>query len=257
MICNLRHTTACLFTCLAFAGGLRADEAPAASEHPLAPAIRDATEAMKKIDAVPGYEAAFFKREVVGSKLISQKLRMKVRHDPFSVYLFFENPNKGREVIYVDGRNNGKLLVHETGLLGLAGKMELSPTDRMAMGENRYPVTMAGISKGVEAVIKQWEMESNYGETEVKFFKDAKLEDMQCRVWESSHPQPRKQFKFKVTRLWIDEATGFPVRIQQFGFPKRGGAEDPVVEDYMFTKIQTDVKLTDADFDSNNPRYNF
>ncbi|MEZ6059823.1 MAG: DUF1571 domain-containing protein [Planctomycetaceae bacterium] len=257
MIFRLRQTAVCILAGLAFTGTTQADEAADAKEHPLTPAIRYATECMAKVDSLPGYEATFFKREVVGSTLVSQKLRIKIRHEPFSVYLYFETPNEGREVIYVDGSNSGNLLVHEAGLAGLIGTLELAPGSPTAMNENRYPVTMAGISKAVQAVIDQWEEETKYAECEVKYFKDAKLGTMKCRVVESSHPEPRKQFKFHKTRLWVDEATGYPVRIQQFAFPKKAGAEPPVVEDYTFTDIKTDVKLTDVDFDTKNPKYNF
>ncbi len=83
----------------------------------------------------------------------------------------------------------------------MIGTLELSPTGSQAMAENRYPITKAGISNMVKAVIEQWEEETKYGETTVKYYKDAKLGDSTCKVIESIHPQPRKQFKFHMTRL--------------------------------------------------------
>ncbi len=112
----------------------------------------------------------------------------------------------------------------------------------------------------VQAVIEQWEVESKYGECDVKYFSDAKIEKYEkynCRVIESSHPEPRRQFPFQITRLWIDEKTQLPVRVQQFGFPKKKDAKPPVIEDYLFTDVQPDLRLTDSDFDKDNPAYNF
>ena len=235
----------------------QADETTRTAEHPLIPAIRYAKACLEKVEAFPGYEATFFKREVVGTTTVSQKIRMKIRHKPFSVYLYFQNPHEGREVIYVEGRNNGKLIVHEAGLLSIAGAMELMPTDSMVMSENRYPITMAGIANAVDAVIKQWQAESKFGEIEVKYFKDAKMGSLKCRVIESTHPHPRRQFDNHKTRLWIDSESGIPVRIQKFGFPKRTGDKPPVLEDYTFTDLKTDVRLTDSDFDQNNSKYSF
>jgi hypothetical protein len=57
--------------------------------------------------------------------------------------------------------------------------------------------------------------------------------------------------------LWIDKDTGIAVRVQQYGFPVRNGAKPPIVEDYVFTDIQTSVQISDRDFDPNNPRYNY
>ncbi|MCA9082428.1 MAG: DUF1571 domain-containing protein [Planctomycetaceae bacterium] len=244
-----------LMTCLS-AGLLIADDS-GQNEHPLRPAIRYATTCLEKIEAVPGYEASFVKQEVVGNSTVHHQMKIKVRHRPFSVYLYFETPHEGREVIYVEGRNNGKLLAHEGGLLNFVGTMELSPTDPTAMSENRYPITKAGIANLVRAVIEQWEEETRYGESDVKYYKDAKLGSLNCRVIECTHPVPRRQFPFHRTRLWIDDASGFPVRVQQFGFPAVAGGNPPTVEDYRFTDIRTDVRLTDADFDRANSRYSF
>ena len=109
----------------------------------------------------------------------------------------------------------------------------------------------------VRQTIKTWEEEAKYQGTEVKYFKDAKLGDMTCRVIESTHPKPFRQFKNHKVRLWVDSATGIPVRIQTFWFPRKAGAPAPIVEDYTFMNVKTDVRLSDADFDRNNRKYSF
>ena len=225
--------------------------------HPLTPALKYAKQSYEKAAALKAYEATFQKRELVNNAIINHRVRMKFRKEPFSVYLYFESPHEGREVIYVDGRNNNNLLAHESGLASLIGTLELSPTGSQAMSENRYPITRAGIANLAKAVIDQWERELEYGETEVKYYKDAKVAEYSCKVIESSHPTPRRQFPFHMTRLWIDDKTGLPVRVQQFGFPAGKNAKPPVVEDYIFTGIRPQTRLTDRDFDVNNPKYNF
>jgi len=226
-------------------------------EHPLQPAIKYAEKSYAKAATLDSYVATFQKRELVGNTIVSQRAKMKFRSDPFSVYLYFESPHEGREVIYVDGRNNGNLLAHEAGFASLIGTLELSPTGSQVMSENRYPITRAGIANLAKAVIDQWEKELQYGETEVKYYKDAKVGEYSCKVIESSHPRPRRQFPFHMTRLWIDDASGLPVRVQQFGFPTKRDAKPPVIEDYIFSSIRSDTRLTDRDFDVNNPKYNF
>ena len=226
-------------------------------EHPLVPAIKYAKTCLEKVESLPGYEATFWKKEVVGSSTVSHKMKLKIRHKPFSVYLYFLDPHEGREVIYVEGQNNGKLIAHEAGLFSIAGAMELDPTSSMAMSENRYPITNAGIANTMKIMIKQWEEELKYGEIDVKYFKDAKIEGMTCRVIEASHPTPRKQFTSHKVRLWVDTATGIPVRMQKYGFPRRSGEQPPLVEEYTFTNLQTNTRLSDADFSRKNSKYSF
>lgn len=250
-------TTTCL---LALTLGLSsvsfADEADK-DKHPLVPAIKYAKTCLEKVEALPGYEATFWKKEVVGSSTVSHKMKLKIRHKPFSVYLYFMDPHEGREVIYVEGQNNGKLIAHEAGLFSIAGAMELDPTSSMAMRENRYPITNAGIANTLKIMIQQWEEELKYGEIEVKYFKDARIEDMTCRVIEASHPTPRKQFNSHKVRLWVDMATGIPVRMQKYGFPRRSGEQAPLVEEYTFTNLRTNTRLSDADFSKENSKYSF
>ncbi|HQX50780.1 MAG TPA: DUF1571 domain-containing protein [Planctomycetaceae bacterium] len=242
-----------------FVGGFAwGDEtAKPATEHPLTPALRHAKSCLERVSEMPSYECTFEKKEVVGKHVITQTMRMKVRHEPFSVYMYFEKPNAGREVIFVAGKNNNNLLVHEAGFASLIGTLELAPDGSQAMSENRYPITKAGIANLLEAIIQQWDAETKYGETEVKYFEDAKVGNMACRVIESTHPQPRKQFNFHITRLWIDEKSGLPVRVQQFGFPTKKNSKPPLLEDYTFSNIKAEVRLTDRDFDTKNPSYNY
>lgn len=238
---------------------VRADEKSATEQkHPLIPAIDYAQQCLEKVERLSGYEATFFKKEVVGRNLISHKMKLKIRHQPFSVYLLFQNPHEGREVIYVAGKNNGKLVAHEAGLFtSLVGAMELAPTDSLVMSENRYPITEAGIANALKMLIVQWQKETRYGEVDVKYYKDAKLGSLNCRVIESSHPKPRKQFDNHKIRLWVDTKSGLPVRFQKYGFPATKGAKAPVIEEYTYLDLKTDTQLTNRDFDRNNPKYKF
>ena len=226
-------------------------------EHPLTPALGAAKQCLRLAKAMSGYECLFSKKEVVDDDMIAQTMKLKIRHNPFSVYMLFREPRAGREVIFVDGQNENKLLVHETGLAALIGTLKLSPDDPKVLAENRYPITRAGVANMVAAVIAIWESETKYGEVDVKYFEDAKVGDYTCRVIESTHPHPRRQFQFQMTRLWIDQKSGLAVRVQQFGFPKKKDGKPPVIEDYTFTAIQPDIRLSDRDFDKNNPNYNF
>lgn len=240
----------------------RADttEAPTAAvdeAHPLAPVLKMARESRESLRQVRDYEATFVKRETVGRRVKSATMDMKFRAEPFSVYFFFRGDNEGREVIYMDGRNDNLLLAHEVGLKGLIGTVSLSPTSPEAMGESRHPITRAGILNMLDGVIEQWEQEAKYGEVEVKYYPNAKLGELECKVIEALHPVPRRQFRFHMTRLYIDKATNIPVRLEQYGFPPKAGAKPTLQEEYTYINLRTNVGLSDLDFDPKNPKYNF
>lgn len=228
-------------------------------QHPLAQPIEHARKAREVLDGVKDYTAIFSKQEMIGQQLKKTSMNLKFREEPFSVYMQFGKPYEGREVIYVAGANKNMLLAHDTGVRAiLGGTVSLDPESNQAMEDNRYPVTMLGLRKMVERIIEQWEAEGKFGETNVKYFPNAKLgADVSCRVIESSHPQPRKQFKFQMTRLYIDKATGIAIRVEQYGFPQRGEKTSPLVEEYTYMSLKTNAGLTDADFDAKNTNYAF
>lgn len=226
--------------------------------HPIVPLLERAYESRKALDAIQDYEAVFSKREIVGKKLLSSTLNLKIREEPFCVYLkFVDTSNAGREVLYFSGRNDGKLLVHEDGISRLLGTFKFKPDDKTVMAENRYPITMVGMRNLVEKVIQQWEFEGQYGEMEVQHRPESKLDGRECDVLEATHPQPRNQFKYHLTRLWIDSETKFPVRVEQYLFPTKAGEAPQIVEEYTYTKIRVNLGLGDNDFDPKNPKFNF
>jgi hypothetical protein len=227
-------------------------------QHPLAPALEQAYKAREALAGVKDYTAVFSKQELVGNDIKRASMTIKFREEPFSVYMLFGKPYEGREVIYVAGANNNLLLAHDTGVRAvLGGTVSLAPESERAMEDNRYPITMIGLKNMLDRIISQWEAEGQYGETNVRYFPNATLgKDVACRVIESSHPQPRKQFKFQMTRLYIDKQTGIAIRVEQYGFPKNG-EKAPLVEEYTYMSVKTNVGLTARDFDAKNSSYAF
>jgi hypothetical protein len=79
---------------------------------------------------VRDYTAVFTKTECVDDRLITQTMDMKFRHQPFSVYLCRRwNGKPGREVLFVAGANDGRLLVREAGLKSITGTLSFAPDD--------------------------------------------------------------------------------------------------------------------------------
>ena len=218
-------------------------------EHPLAKAIRYAKVSLDAAESLPGYTASLRRREIVDGKPVDGTCAVKFRAEPFSVYMRFTDPeHAGRQVLYVEGQNGGKMLAREAGgLSSLAGTVKLAPDSPLVTANSRHPITSAGLANMARGVIARWTEESRYGECDVKYFAEAELEGRPVVVIESSHPVPRKEFRYARTRLWMDKETKLPVRLQQYEF-RRGGGEPVLAEDYTYTDVRTDVRLSDADF---------
>ena len=236
--------------------------AAATKEHPLTAFLQAAEKSRAALAGVQDYTAMFIKMEVVRGKKFPHSMAMKFRSKPFSVYLYFTDKHKGRRVLYVEGQNGGKLLAKDGGLGAIVGTIALLPDSRKAMEEGRYPITKIGVANMLDAVIEQWKQELNSPHVTTKVIdgsklkpKDRRLPTIECTVLESEHAKPEKGVEFFRTRLYLDKKTNLPVRVEQYGFPKRSGRKPPLLAEYTYWDLKTNVGLKDIDFSRANPRY--
>ena len=231
-------------------------------QHPLMPALEWARNGYQKIDReIKDYTCTLIKRERINGQLLDHEfIFCKVRHNPFSVYMYFLGPaaQQGREVIYVEGKNNGDLLAHEgKGPKSLFGTVALKPTSILAMTNNRYPITEVGVKNLTHRLIEVAEQDVKYDECTVNFFKGAKVGDVSTTLIEVNHPVPRRNFLFNVAKVYVDDQLDIPIRYEAYEWPATPGGEPVLLEEYTYTNMKVNVGLTDADFDDNNPAYKF
>ncbi len=244
-------------------------EAP--NQHPLDPALQMAHDGLQRIRTqIRDYTCILVKRERLKNELSDhQYIFTKIRHRqydqgqlvvPFSVYMYFLKPAeiKGREVIFVEGRNNGKLCAHEGGRRGsLLPSVWLNPDSPLALQDSRYPITDVGIENLVLKLIERGQRERQFPDIEVTFKKNARINDRICTVLEIRHPQRRPEYEFYFAQIFIDDQLGVPIRYAAYGWPEAPQAEPSVLEEYTYMQLKVNVGLTDEDFDPNNKNYNF
>ena len=246
---------------LAEATALKADlrAAKPVVEGPSARAIRTIKECRDRFASVTDYTCTFFKRERIDGVLSDMNvMAMKSRTRPHSVYFRFQQPNKGREAIYVEGRNDGYVLAHDVGFTKLlAGTMRLDPHGARAMENCRHPITKAGIGHLIETVHDRWTSELRDDESVVIFDPKMRLGSAPCLLIETIHPRPAPQYLFHKVRLFIDTALGLPVRFEAYDWPAKLGEAPLLLEEYAYDDIKLNPGLTPADFDAANPQYTF
>src|SRR5262245_11056709 len=228
------------------------------ANHPLNPVLETVRASHEAIRKIPGYTCTFTKQEQLKKgPPLRQVMILKFRREPFSVYLKYIEPHPGREVIFVDGRNKGKLQVHEpSGLASFVGTLSIAPTSSEAMKENRYPVTMIGIEKVLDTAIGDMEQGLKYADVKVDRYPKARVGNIDCTMFEIFYPQ-REAFKIHKARLYFDKKTQLPIRAEQYAVPSKTGEEPPLLEEYTYSDLKLDAPISDADFDLNNASYGF
>lgn len=236
--------------------------------HPLDRAIVMAHGGLKHIkENVHDYTAILVKRERVGDRVGEANfMKIKIRNErnfdthstPFSVYMKFLKPRavSGREVIWVKGANQNKLIAHETGLLRLK-RFYLDPDGFIAMKGQRYPIYQAGLENLVLELIKKAERDRLAGECQVQYNNGAEINKRSCTLIEVVHPERKPPYEFHKAKVYIDNQLNIPVRYAAYGWPTAPGKAPPLLEEYTYINVKLNVGLTDRDFDPGNPEYDY
>jgi hypothetical protein len=240
-------------------GGASTSSALVTATDPIALARQAIADCRARYRQVHDYTCSFLKRERIDGQLTPlHVMTMKVRTQPMSIYIQFQKPNRGREAIYVAGRNGGHVLAHDVGLgKVLAGTLSLDPRGARAMEDCLHPITEAGIGHLIDTVATHWASELSTAETQITFHPNARVGSHPSTMIESAHPHHRPGFLFHKVKLYIDHVHGLPIRFEAYDWPKHPGAVPELVEEYTYLNLKLNVGLTDADFDADNARYSF
>lgn len=220
-----------------------------------------AREGIERATAVHDYTCTFLKRERVGRTLgEEQRLFMKVRHEPFSVYTRFEAPAdlKGQEALYVEGQNDGMLIAHTTGLTGkVVGTVRLDPTGYLAMNGNRHPITSAGIKNLLVQLVALGEREPRAAQCAITYGPGPEIDGRPCQRLEIVQKAPQGNFRLARVEVDIDEEWQLPVHYAAYEWSKGLRPQPELIEEYTYLNLRFNVGLTDRDFDPSNPEYSF
>ncbi|TWU25362.1 hypothetical protein Pla52o_16630 [Novipirellula galeiformis] len=215
------------------------------------------------------YTCTVVVRERVKGRLQSPRyLDAKVRHQriengkivtPLSIYVKFKAPEevKQREVLYVDGQNDGKLLVRNGGARLAFLVLSLDPTGRIAMHDSLYPITELGIKRLIQRIADVGKRELVYNEHTVTLRDDVKLHDRVCTRIDLTHPKRRDHFESHLARIYVDNELKIPIRYESYDWPAEGSDDPVLLAEYTYLDLKLNVGLTDADFDKTNPAYQF
>lgn len=219
-------------------------------------------QAIQKLEKSKGYTATFYKQEVVhGNMTKPQAMQVKIRHQPFSVYMKWVAGDKGRELLYVDGKHDNDMLIH----LGKGGRvlptLKLNPNGDQAMKEARYPVTDMGILNLAKKIVAYRKRDlGNKKLPKCVMFDNQILNDRKCYCFVIEYESQADSKDYRKSILFVDKQHLLPVCIQNFAW---GGESQSVaerdkatlIEDYRYSGLRLNNRLADSDFDRTNKSY--
>jgi Protein of unknown function (DUF1571) len=215
-------------------------------------AIALLTEARDCFQNVRDYECRLIKQERIKGTLLPQSVMfVKVRNKPFSVFLRCESPaaDRGMEVCYVEGRDQGMMRVHPPRILGVLGFWSVDPHDARAFEKNRHCIIDAGLGTLLENTARYWERERRLNKTLVRITND-EVAGRACTRIETIHPEcDRVHFYGCRCVLWLDNETHLPAGAETYDWPVRNSLEESVLlESYRYLGLRCNIGLGASDF---------
>jgi hypothetical protein len=216
--------------------------------------------AEKRLSVIDDYTATFRKQERLKGKLGPvQSIQIKVRNEPFAVYMRFLAPKEGKEAIYGVGMHDGKVIAHNGDWTRrLIPRLAVAPTDPIALADNRHPITEAGLHSLTHRLVAFRELDLKDAEAETLL---DRVTDEEGEPWLRSihtHVSQNDERPFYRVEVLYDPETFIPHKITSYDWPAPAEGEPlSLAESYEYDDLNFDVNLTDRDFDITNPDYEF
>jgi hypothetical protein len=224
-------------------------------------------EGSRKLQSILYYTATFYKQERVNGELCeNQVVQLKLRQEPFSVYMKWLAGATGQELLYIDGCNNGNLLVRIGGWKGrMLPALNIDPHGSTAMKTSRYPVTQLGVGRLAATLMRDrrrdLQRESGYFATLNQL---QKCNERDCYYFELEYEHPSHSPTYRKTVQYIDKERSLPIYIKNYTWPQCVSDvdlsrldESTLIEFYSYVDLDLEAKLADSDFSRTNTSYRF
>lgn len=221
---------------------------------------------VKFLSDIHSYTATFSKSERLDGELEDQVMSLKIRQQPYSVYMKWITGDKGRELIYVDGANDGNMLVKLGGLKGrFLPTLRLDPYGSRAMAECRHPVTTAGIRQAAEELLRYRRKDLTQPEgVECRMLEDQPFDGRTCYCYMIQYKDPTYCADYHRSIVYLENENMMPVQICNYQWLENTDdlspedlADASICEDYRYTNIKMGLQFADAEFDKSHENYGF
>lgn len=181
---------------------------------------------------------------------------------PLSIYLHFLAPKNvvDRRLIFVEGANQGKILVRNGGKHFDYVIADVDPNSDAAREETLVPITGIGFNRllahMIDVLEKHRQVDPVGDNTTAQRIRGAKINGRECTVIRITHPRPMQGLEFHQANVFVDKELHAPVRVDYSDWPKIEGRPAPLIAEYTYTNLKLNVNLPDSTFSTSRLRGN-
>lgn len=213
-------------------------------------ARRLTTDAVDRFKTVEDYTCRLNKKVRKNGVLhIDRDVSVKYKKPRHYYFRWNSGMARGREVIFVQGKNNDKIVAHPGGIFKLL-TFHLDPEGYLAMKENRHSLKSSGMEKIMALVESNAALAQSKGLDAIRFMGEGRFDGKRIWIVEGLFPE-RQGFYAHRIRLCFCPMLNLPLKVSIFDGSGR------LVEDYEFHDLKINVGLSENDFEPHNPQYGF
>jgi hypothetical protein len=200
-------------------------------------------------EKISGYTALLRKQERIQGKLQpSEDIEVSFREAPYSVLMrWLKGQKLADSALYVEGKNDGKLLVHPSGLAGrLVKVVSRDPEGEEARRSGRYSMKNFGLKMANEKAYGAWKAAREKGDLHARYLGVRKVFEAGDRPCYTLHRKMSKPDEEGVTDviLYIDKDSWL-----QVGTVLKN-EEGKLVGEYMFRDIHINPQFKPDHFEA-------
>jgi len=193
--------------------------------------------------SIKDYTGMFTKQERLKNKLRKpQVITFKFRNEPFSIFMQWKkNPGKADRMLYVEGQNNNKMVVHPRGLLGFIRSVERDPKGKDVLKTSLRTCDKFGIRNLLNRVTGLYKGNVQDEGFSVKYIGTEEIDKRPCIVLETIMPNN----KISTTRrliLVVDMEYRLPVSVTSLD------GKGNLISKYSYTSLNFNNGLKDENF---------
>lgn len=195
-------------------------------------------------EAITDYQATFTKQARFDGELSEEETIRFCFKRPFMVYMkWIEEPGKGQEVVYVEGKNDNKLRAHKGGLFSFV-VVSLDPESSRAMKGSHHPITDAGIGKLIELICSEVKRATERKELKWRSLGCEEVDGRNCHKIEAVFPQERDAGYYCYRALvWIDCEHMLPVSVETYDW------DNNLHEKFGYRQLRVNADIPDSRFE--------
>ncbi len=195
-----------------------------------------------------GYTLTFHKQERLDGKLQrSELIEVAFREEPYGVlFRWREGARLAERALYVEGANDGKLLVKLSGVGSLLGAVARDVDGADAKRSGRYTLKEFGLKKAALRTLTSWKAAKDNNALHVEYLGVRKIKeagDRDCYVLRRSRYQKPENDGVLETTLYVDKETWL-----QVGSVLKG-EDGKLIGEYFFRDVKLDPEFKPGQFE--------